>query len=225
MMGEEIELATESVEAVVRALTEEANAFGPVREYMTFIQNRVHMRYLPKLAERAMETAEKIKASGLPRRAWDALDEPLVTAILEGMAEEGDEDLASVWENLLANALTESRAQVRRAYPELLRQLEPPEALMLDRIANKSILVQGSSGGMRAYRSEGQEGVSTSDLPNLERLDLIALGPVLPATRPGARLSSTDALRAMHLTQFGDGFLGACRPPEPPDPRQSHHDG
>lgn len=37
-----------------------------------------------------MATVGKIKASGLPQRTWEELDEPLVTASLEGMAEQTD---------------------------------------------------------------------------------------------------------------------------------------
>jgi hypothetical protein len=123
--SEEIELVAESIGAVVGALADDANAFGPVREYTTCVQARIHLRHLHKLAERATATAAKIKASGLPRRAWDTLDEPLVTAILEGLAEETDPDLAEQGENLLANTLTDNSTNVRRVFPSILRDLDP----------------------------------------------------------------------------------------------------
>ncbi|HEX4115381.1 MAG TPA: hypothetical protein VHY18_05850 [Solirubrobacteraceae bacterium] len=120
-MTEGTELVAKSAGAVVGALADDSNALGPVREYANYLSARVHMRHLPALAKRAMATAEKIRASGLPRHAWEELDEPLVTAILEGMAQETDPDLSRVWENLLANELTHGSPNVRRVFPTILR--------------------------------------------------------------------------------------------------------
>jgi hypothetical protein len=134
-VSEEIELAAKSTGAVVGALVDSSNALGPVREYANYLSGRVHLRHLPALVEHALAAAEKIKASGLPRRAWEELDEPLVTAILRGMAEESDPYLAAEWENLLANALTERSVSVRRVFPTILRDLEPEDAALLDTLA------------------------------------------------------------------------------------------
>jgi hypothetical protein len=124
-----------------------------------------------------------------------------------------------VWENLLANALTDGLAPARRAYPVVLRQLEPDEALMLDRIASGSIIVLGSIGGTRAFRSKGQDGIPIATLVNLERLNLIELGHMQPTPVGKPVLPPSDALRAIRLTPFGTSFVAACRPPNrPPQP-------
>src|SRR5579884_1808151 len=134
-MGEEVELAAKAAGEVVAALAERSGALAVPSEYAEFIAARIHLRHMPALVDRAMATAEKIRASGLPRRAWETLDEPLVTAILLGMAEETDPNLVEAWESLLANEVTQGSAEVRRAFPGILRELDPRDAQVLDRWA------------------------------------------------------------------------------------------
>ena len=107
--GAEIEPIKEAGEVVI-ALAEKSGALAVPAEYAQYIAARIHLRHYPALVERAMSAAEKINGLGLPRRAFSAIDEPLLSAILEGMAEETDPDLAEAWENLLANTLVEDGA-------------------------------------------------------------------------------------------------------------------
>ena len=51
---------------------------------------RLHYRYYPKVVERALGAAEKIRRSGLPPRAYGAVPDTLLRAILVGAAEEED---------------------------------------------------------------------------------------------------------------------------------------
>jgi hypothetical protein len=81
--------------------------------YFDYLATRIQYRHFPKLIERAIATAEKIKASGLPARAYSALNDPLLTAILEATAEEEDPELQKVWENLLAPRSSIGRATRR----------------------------------------------------------------------------------------------------------------
>jgi hypothetical protein len=131
-MGDEIELAAKTSGEVVAALAEKSGALAVPQEYASYIAARIHLRHYPALIERAMAVAVKLQAMGLPRRAFSALGEPLLTAILEGMAEETNPDLQEAWENLLANTLTERAADVRRGFPDILRRLDPKEARVLD---------------------------------------------------------------------------------------------
>ncbi|HXN37571.1 MAG TPA: hypothetical protein VN892_06025 [Solirubrobacteraceae bacterium] len=216
---EPIKEAGEAAAALADVFIDKTGAALVPKAYFDYVVTRIHYRHVPKLIERATATAEKIKASGLPARAYSAFDDPLLTAILEGNAEEDDPELQKVWENLLANALTDGLAPARRAYPVVLRQLEPDEALMLDRIASGSIIVLGSIGGTRAFRSKGQDGIPIATLVNLERLNLIELGHMQPTPAGKPVLAPSDALRVIRLTPFGASFVEACRPPKrPPEP-------
>jgi hypothetical protein len=103
LMSEEVELAAKISGEVVSALVKESGILGVTREYSNYIVTRIHLRHQVALVQRTLAAAEKIKASGLPTRAFSALDEPLLTAILEGAVEETDPDLRQAWENLLAN--------------------------------------------------------------------------------------------------------------------------
>jgi hypothetical protein len=96
-MSEEIELAAKTSAEVVTALAEKSGALAVPQEYASYIAARIHLRHYPALIKAAMGAAEKIRASGLPRRAFSALDEPLLTKILEGMAEETNSDLQDAW--------------------------------------------------------------------------------------------------------------------------------
>ena len=131
-MGDEIELAAKTSGEVVAALAEKSGSLAIPREYASYIAARIHLRHYPALVERAMAVAVKLQAMGLPRRAFSALDEPLLTAILEGMAEETNHDLQEAWENLLANTLAEGSTDVRRGFPGILRRLDPRDARLLD---------------------------------------------------------------------------------------------
>jgi hypothetical protein len=131
-MGDEIELAAKTSGEVAAALAEEYGALAIPQEYASYIASRIHLRHYPVLVKRAMDVAEKLRAAGLPRRAFSALDEPLLTAILEGMAEETDPGLQEAWENLLANTLVEKSADVRRGFPDIMRRLDPRDARLLE---------------------------------------------------------------------------------------------
>jgi hypothetical protein len=92
-MGDELELAAKTSGEVVAALAEKSGALAIPQEYASYIASRIHLRHYPALVARAMAVAEKLRAAGLPRQAFSVLDEPLLTAILEGMAEETDAGL------------------------------------------------------------------------------------------------------------------------------------
>ena len=207
-MSEEVELAAKSAGAVVGALADDSNALGPVREYANYLSARMHMRHLPALVERAIVTAEKVRASGLPRRAWEELNEPLVTAILEGMAEETDPDLSEVWENLLANELTHGSANVRRVFPRILRDLEPGDAAVLDALATgppdpRDFPVSDVS---------GHTGRSRASLDNLAGHELVRYTRSTPTTW-GTIDDSESTLTGVTLTELGLQMVEACRAP------------
>jgi hypothetical protein len=172
----------------------------------------IHYRFYPKLVKQAMKAAEKIEASGLPRRAYDEVPDRLVRAILEGGAMEDDEVLHEMWANLLANVIVTSG--VHQAFPAILRDIGPMEALLLEYVFQNA----HAHGEMRMADGRGSwtdVEVGTARLGKDRRLDaterslaslnLVRLGLFGP---PGAK-------ERFVLTELGDAFYRACQPPRP----------
>lgn len=153
-----------------------------------------------------MAAAEKIRESGLPRRAFEALDEPLVTAILEGMAEETSPDLQTAWENLLANALTDNSSDVRRAFPEILRQLDPKDAQILDGLARRT---SATTYLQDELDPDDRDAVSLDNLTALELLRPVYRTP----TTVGSITINPSTIAAYVFNERGWAFVKACRAP------------
>lgn len=81
-----------------------------------------------------MKAAEKVKASGLPAHA---VRDKLLRAVVEDGSMEDDEEMQERWATLLANAATD-KDEIRLAYPRILAELEPKEALLLERLWEKT---------------------------------------------------------------------------------------
>ena len=192
-MAEELEPIREGLEA----LTARATLPAPLREYGEYLRTSGRIRRLPKLVDGAMAVAEKIQESGLPQKAWEELDEPLVTAILEGMSEEVDPNLQKAWENLLANTFVGGSVTVARAFPKILRGLDPRDAQLLSTAAEigpyGSVKIN-TRGDVLAFQ-------------NLERSNLAkaGYGPLYNAGRV--------VEVGIEVTELGMAFVAACEPP------------
>jgi Abortive infection alpha len=182
------------------------------QEYGNYIAARIHLRHYPALIERAMTVAEKLKALGLPHRAFEALDEPLLTAILEGMAEETDPALTEVWENLLANSLVEASSEPRRGFPDIMRRLDPRDARLLEHWAKdateETFLVE-----LHTTMPGERDGAA---LGNLTALGLLQPHRRLPTTLGGIN-DGAATITGYSISELGWAFLQACRPPKPAD--------
>ncbi|HST55492.1 MAG TPA: Abi-alpha family protein [Solirubrobacteraceae bacterium] len=143
---------------------------------------------------------------GLPRRAFEALDEPLLTAILEGMAEETDPVLTEAWENLLANSLAEETTEVRRGFPAIMRRLDPRDARLLEHWAKDAT--------EKTFRVElHTPAPDERDGPTLG--NLTALGLLQPHRRLPTTLGAIDdgaaTITGYSISELGWAFLQACR--------------
>ncbi|MGA7705252.1 MAG: Abi-alpha family protein [Solirubrobacteraceae bacterium] len=208
-MGDEIELAAKTSGEVVAALAEKSGSLAIPREYASYIAARIHLRHYPALVERAMAVAVKLQAMGLPRRAFSALDEPLLTAILEGMAEETNHDLQEAWENLLANTLAEGSTDVRRGFPGILRRLDPRDARLLDHWTK-------DTRAEKVYVELHTTMPGERDGPALDTLT--ALGLLRPHRRLPTTLGSIDddgstTIIGYSISELGWAFVQACRMP------------
>jgi hypothetical protein len=70
VVGEEIELLAKAAGETVTALAEASGALGPPHEFWAAVASGIHYRFQPRLVKQAMAVARKIKASGLPVRAY-----------------------------------------------------------------------------------------------------------------------------------------------------------
>lgn len=228
-MSDEVELASRVVQELEPAVQDFAATVvgSPAHELGELLADKVrYRRYLSqlKILKKAKDAAEEagLSPSAVP---WRTL-----VPLLEYGAYEDDEDMLDRWAGLLANAATKtSRAHV--AYPEILRQLEPIEAAMLDAMyeglaesfedSSGVLPLEGFDPGWFARRL----GIDRADFPaaaaNLVRLEL--------ANRTGRNdrpamlhaVTHTVLSTAIQLTAFGAAFVEACRPPARHDPRVS----
>jgi hypothetical protein len=213
MPGDELEPIKEAGEVVV-ALAEQSGALAVPASYGHYLARRIDQRHWPALVKGAMAAAEKINELGLPRRAFDAIDEPLLGAVLQGMAEEADPDLAEAWQNLLANTLVEGSIRVRRDFPEKLRQLDPADARILQEWGEnanaETVLVD-----VHTTMPGDRDGPA---LGNLVSLGLIEASRYMPALSSGASGSYYGAgpVAGYVISELGWALLQACRPPAAP---------
>jgi hypothetical protein len=222
----EIDLAAKTTGAVVEAIAHESGALGPVRAYAEAVTVGIHYRYYPRVIRQALAAARRIEESGLPRRAYTDIPDPLLRSILEEGGTEDDPELQTRWANLLANLITERGAAVRRAFPRILSELEPVEALMLDGLVDHTttgIPPTGSNNdidvpaGYRQARFSNATlwkcaGGIRTPLDNLYRLQL--LQPLWTQPVIGHSLEGLESQRVgARFTQLGWDFVQACRAP------------
>jgi len=131
-MSEEIELASKAIVESMDVLVERSGLLGPVKELSDWVTSFIHYRRQPALARVVTQAAEKIQQAGLPVAA---VSDRLLRELLEGGSIEDDEAMQELWANLLANAMTEGSPTVRRAFPRILRDLEPSDVATLERIS------------------------------------------------------------------------------------------
>jgi hypothetical protein len=166
---EEIELAAKSTGAVVGAVLEASGVTKPMQEVTGWLASWMHPRLVASAAKQMMVAVEKLELAGIKP---GAVRDEQMRALLEEGAREEDDGLKEKWANLFANGLAGESDGAPRAYTEVLRQLEPAEVLMLDRMASGAIDVQGTESGARMWRGE-TKGTSGTVCVNLERLGLI----------------------------------------------------
>jgi hypothetical protein len=229
-MGEEIELAAKTSAEVVTALTEASGALGPPQEFWGAITSGIHYRFYPRVIKQAQAAAEKIRDSGLPPRAYSEIPDMLLKAILEASSLETDENLQACWANLLANTLIEGAAHVDRAFPEILKQLEPIEAATLESLAERGQRTWLRGSRPRRERDTGAErvpdlqllprelkllGITWSGLDNLVRLEILRYTHEMPNT-PQNIADHMATTTGGTFTDFGWAFVQACRAPQAP---------
>jgi hypothetical protein len=228
-MPDDIAVAAKAIQDLQPAVAEFARATGvtaPIQELTGWLADIVRYRRASHQARILLRAASKIRDSGLPTTA---VSDRLLRAVLEDGAFEEDESMVERWVNLLASAATRSGA-VPAALPEVLRQLEPIEARVLDALVAVDQRAGGQNVGISVDELD-QMGLAPARADNLVRLALAyfvygydAWGVSYPlrhkrvVARPTRRGPTWDvwpggADAAMVVTEFGRELVQACRPP------------
>jgi hypothetical protein len=195
---------------------------SPAREVGEWLADKIRIRrYISTL--KAVDGARRATIdAGLPASAV-----PLKTLVplLEyaSLEDDDDEDMVTRWANLLANAATASAAEVPPAFPEILRQLEPLDAAMLDALHDATVpwaranpaeewAAAWATSHFDSNLGLSPETVGMERLDNLVRLGLCYFpqGGMTFGGRP------TGVRQRVLLTDLGVAFVTACRPPQPP---------
>jgi hypothetical protein len=211
-MSEEIELASKTAGEVAghvsEVFVEKSGIFEPAHALATALTTGIDAAFYPGLFRICRWAADRIERVGASRRAIETMPPRLLRGILEGGAMEPDEGMQDRWANLLANAATNSEAEVRRAFPEILRQLDPQDVRILDELAgqasDETFLVENLIPDPTT-----RDGVS---LDNLTALEL--LRPVYrTATTVGSITVDPSTIAAYVFNERGWAFVKACQPP------------
>jgi hypothetical protein len=147
MPGDEKDLIKAGVDAALAPVKDLANRlFGPAIDELGAIFAEPIRMLRFKRSVRLMEKVKRIcDETGFEPRAV-----PLKTLlpILENASLEGDEDLHDRWANLLANAASpDGPSTVLPSFPDILRQLTTPHAVLMDTLYEMACIQAQASFG------------------------------------------------------------------------------
>lgn len=130
-----------------------------------------------------------------------------------GLESPDDEDMTARWAFLLANAGSESTSQVLPSFSDLLRQLEPVEAVALDLLVDDD----GRGKSEWTWSVRDRAGLRPEHLDNLERLGLVYSRS--RATMGNLAVDQPIPVKerdTMEISSLGLAFVRACRAPRRP---------
>jgi hypothetical protein len=190
----------------------------PLEELGGLLADQVRLFRFKKQVE-ILEKAQKILLDkGINPRKVSL--KTLVPILEEGSLEE-DESMSDRWASLLATAADPSSTiSVQPSFPEVLKELSPKEALILDKIFD---LVISQHLPRNRWASDGATGASVKQVlrlsneefeiavDNLYRLKLCsAPSVILDFTEPSGRRFQLQTKEIICLTDFGFAFVSAC---------------
>ena len=172
-------------------------------------------RHLAVLEANTARMLERINAERLSE-----ISPSVLIPLLEAAVNEGREELQALWANLLANAMVDGGERVRRDFFEVVRQLEPSDATVLDIVARRLNATQTTEVAMNEDRTfieteRARLSISPDELA-VAMAKLIRLGCVLPMNviarvLMGAPMVPGDEVPS--LTPFGRRLVAAIKPP------------
>lgn len=197
--------AAAELEPAIEAFAEATGALDPVREATGWLADRIRYRREAHLADVLMKAAEKVKASGLPAHA---VRDKVLRAVVEDGSMEDDEGMQERWATLLANAATDQEDKIKLVYPKILAELEPKEALLLERLWEKTPNPTEEPFETVGYETTNDL-VDVPELYNMDRLGVLRWVRSM-TTYPGSISDAEATLEGVQLTELGWAFVAAC---------------
>lgn len=206
---------------------------GPLADEIGESLGVVARHYRFKLALKMLQKTQRmLREAGI---APQAVPPRLFLPIMDGASIEDDEDLHSRWAALLANAAT-SPTLVHPSYVEILKQLTPEDARLLDKLhdsckAKRSRTVTPWV-DLITY-AERERRVAEGENPevpfqNLLRLGLVETVYTIDSSKIKVRLTQGRSAKFegdldshYELTESADAFVQACRAPKTIDAQQT----
>jgi hypothetical protein len=207
-IAEAAERGTREFRELVRNLLNPA-----VNELGEYFANSIRL-YRAKAAKKAVTLAkEQIERSGLEQQPLTVKDAVL---LLEGASLEEDDYLISKWAGLISSAATGGKSLP--AFADILRQLSPEEAKMLDFIADHAIEIHVGVGQVGVEKPMLKQFCGLTDpqfiirVQNLHRLEVI-VQITTDGLEPVRGAMDWGPLGQVGLTALGEAFVQACRGP------------
>jgi hypothetical protein len=215
--------------------------FGPVQdlflkltgpaseEYGLMWADSVKLRRSKRLVKGLAKTKKILEEAGLEA---NIVPDKLLLPIFEGMSVEDDESLSDMWAALLANAASPDNAgRVRSGFTAILKEMSPDEAQLLKWIHHHSQGWTPLMVGLKWRDAEIELGFTTKEeaarsrridarmstcLDGLEGQTLIRREYYSdPSDHVETKLDLRRVQFNIVLTERGDAFLEAVRPPKP----------
>jgi hypothetical protein len=191
----------------------------PAEEFGLFLGDQVRRFRFKKQVNLLADAQEILKKAGV-----DPKKVPLKTLcpILEGASIEDDEMMSARWAALLATAANpQSIVSVQPSFPEILKQLSPLEAKILDLIFD---MINQTGISRAEWHSRGAVGKSVRDLLHLQEQDFELAIDNLYRLRlcspPSTKLEFIDnkehrfqlsTKELICITELGYSFVSACK--------------
>lgn len=204
-------ISTELTKASIEKALETAESFlsrllGPaLEEAGLLLKEKVRLCRLKNQLRILGKAQDMLREAGLEPNAV-----PLRTLLplLEGSSLEDDESLSSKWAALIANAAGGTMLEGSHpAFPKILGEMSPQEALMLDRLTD-----QGGEARWESFRQDfAKELLLSVDDVNQKYTNLFRLG----LCRIHRKQDKGDPV--ISISPFGQYFVRACTRPSQSD--------
>ena len=218
-----------TVETVGDAIGEAKEFLGkiaspPAEEFGLFLGDQVRFYRFKKQVKLLTDAQEILKHAGVDPKKVSL---KTLCPILEGAAIEEDESMSARWAALLATAANpQSSVTVRPSFPEILKQLSPSEAKILDLIFD---MVNEKRIARQEWASRGAIGKSIRALLQLNDRDFEVgidnLYRLRLCSPPSTQLEFIDnkehrfqlsTKELICITELGYSFVSACKTPTIP---------
>jgi hypothetical protein len=214
---DEHDRSQELVRVVAEEVTPKVSRFmgtivgSPSIEVSELVSERIRAWRFKRQIKAIQRAQEQLEEAGM-----DPKTVPLRTLapLIEGASLEDDDEMVERWASLLANAAGDG--DVPPSFPNVLRELEPSDARVLDlaygllmQLGPPLRLKMGAKREAMLRESGLDEARYDYHVDNLIRLRLL---------RPMISLNGDPDSSSVMLTEFGQAFVRSCLPPGTSDP-------